>query len=131
MDTLIAGNPKPSAEVGRKIESLQLELHQWETDNQATESSVEALKRQKVHEAFEVQFDAMRKMGEKLAIISGYGKVLVQGLGEPGATPYDPSRAASVRELVAEDLKNWTPATARIPLPDLSRSSALHRGDTR
>lgn len=51
------------------------------------EVQLKAVTREKVKSGFNYQFDAMREFGEKLAIIAGYGKHLLELIEEPAAMP--------------------------------------------
>jgi hypothetical protein len=72
---------RPSSGTYEKIETLQTELDKLELQDHEYEQSVEAFKRQKLVEGFGVYFDGLKELGEKLSIMSGYGKLLVQDLG--------------------------------------------------
>ena len=100
-----------------------------ERDEEANEASVEAIKRQKLYETFQLKYSALRKVGEKLNVVGGYGEVLVQPLAVPRVQPYGgKDRSALVREKVEEELNAWSSDRPRIPLPVLSGvPSALHR----
>ena len=128
---LTSTHPQPDANVSRQIGQLEAELRTLETDDAAHEASVEALKRQKVKEAFEIKFEALRKAGEKQALIAGYGMLLIAGLARPASESYDgASRTATVREGAEDALDNWNAKKPLIPPPTLG-SPSVHHGDSR
>ncbi|GAA5948969.1 hypothetical protein JCM3765_003972 [Sporobolomyces pararoseus] len=113
-----------------QIQSLQTELTQADSEISTFESSFAALKRQKLHESFSLQFAAQKELGEKLAIISSYGELLIQGMETDGiAEEYKgKQRTAQVKVDLEQALVDWKPS----PPPTLASSaSSLHHSDTR
>ena len=51
------------------MQALQGELAHLEHNDQASEASVESMKRQKLRECYEVQFSGMKTFGEKMSIM--------------------------------------------------------------
>lgn len=110
-----------------KVASLKKELDALtapESSLTQAELSALRLRRQKLVEAYTAQFDALQELGEKLAIIAGHGKVLLEGWdvsASAGTTDYvDGGRTAGVRTSVESALSSWTPAKAHIPKPQIA-----------
>lgn len=112
-----------------QLSKLRGELSQLEAENATFEQSFETLKRQKLHEAFSAQFRAHRELGEKMALVAGYGDVLLQGMESEGvgAEYRSKDRTAQVKVELESALKNWTPG----PTPRLQQQGGLDRSDTR
>ncbi|KWU42797.1 hypothetical protein RHOSPDRAFT_35637 [Rhodotorula sp. JG-1b] len=118
-----------------QIVKLQAELQAVAAENLTFETSFSVLKRTKLHEAFSLQFEAQKELGEKLALIGGYGELLLQGMETDGTGPdySGKERTARVKAELEEALKNWSPS----PMPQLnahddgSSSALLDRSDTR
>ncbi|GAA5982420.1 hypothetical protein JCM5350_000403 [Sporobolomyces pararoseus] len=113
-----------------QIQSLQSELVQVDSEISTFESSFSSLKRQKLHESFSLQFAAQRELGDKLAIISSYGELLIQGMETDGiGQDYKgKQRTAQIKVELEQALVDWRPS----PPPTLASSaSSLHGSDTR
>ncbi|GAA5971052.1 hypothetical protein JCM8115_006131 [Rhodotorula mucilaginosa] len=117
-----------------QIVKLQAELQAVAAENLTFETSFSVLKRTKLHEAFSLQFEAQKELGEKLALIAGYGKLLLQGMETDGTGPdySGKERTARVKAELEEALAKWTPS----PMPQLKAhgdgsSALLDRSDTR
>lgn len=117
-----------------QIVKLQAELQAVAAENLTFETSFSVLKRTKLHEAFSIQFEAQKELGERLALIGGYGKLLLQGMETDGTGPdySGKERTARVKAELEEALKNWSPS----PIPQLKddddgSSALLDRSDTR
>ena len=78
-----------------KIVVLEQELVRAEAESLVAEAQLSNITREKVRAAFNYQFDALREHCEKLAIIAGFGRHLVELIDDnpvtPGETrkPYD------------------------------------------
>ncbi|GJN90090.1 hypothetical protein Rhopal_003088-T1 [Rhodotorula paludigena] len=125
------GASKKGADVKQsdQLSKLRGELSQLEAENATFEQSFETLKRQKLHEAFSAQFRAQRELGEKMALVAGYGDVLLQGMESEGvgADYRGKDRTAQVKVELESALKNWVPG----PTPRLQQQGGLDRSDTR
>ena len=141
--TLQAKHKEGDATTGRKIETLQSELVRrssparltlqsvLEQDDRAAEDSVLALKRRKLQEVYGREFEGLRRLGEQLALIAGHGQLLVSTLESPlqAGVPYSGAEKTAAIAKAAEDaVHGWTPASARIPLPQ--QPTSLGRADT-
>ncbi|GAA5987203.1 hypothetical protein JCM10908_001858 [Rhodotorula pacifica] len=115
-----------------QIIKLQAELQAVAAENATFESSFSVLKRTKLHEAFSLQFEAQKELGEKLALIAGYGEVLLQEMETDGTGPdySGKDRTARVKAELEEALKRWSPSPAP-QLKDADSSALLDRSDTR
>lgn len=113
---------------------LKSELEELEKENSTFESSLEALKRTKLHEAFALHFSAQRELGEKQAIIAGYGELLLRGFETDGfgADYKGHERTARVKGELGEALEAWSPTKPLVAAPELKKggSSYLGRSDT-
>lgn len=117
-----------------QIVKLQAELQAVAAENLTFETSFSVLKRTKLHEAFSLQFETQKELGEKLALIAGYGEVLLQGMETDGTGPdySGKERTARVKAELEEALAKWSPS----PMPQLKAhddgsSELLDRSDTR
>lgn len=125
---------KPDTATNKKIETLQAELDALIAPNsELSKGELEAasLKRRLLADSFNKQFDSMQELGEKLAIIAGYGKSLLKDFdtsSNAGKTDYvDGARTAAVRSGVEEALSSWDIRRPRIAIPTLNTgSSNLH-----
>jgi len=102
-----------------KIVVLEQELVRAEAESLVAEAQLSNITREKVKAAFNYQFDALREHCEKLAIISGFGKHLVELIDETPVTPgetragYDGYEASRAIIQDCEDaLTNWIPQNA-------------------
>lgn len=107
----LQSDPKPKADSHEKITALSTELHQVTNESSTYEASLEALKRTKLKAAFATHFAAMREYGEKLAILSGYGELLLEELDDGARkeqqTYEGNERTAWIRGAAAESLANY------------------------
>jgi hypothetical protein len=77
---ITAQSGRPHSGQYEKLETLQAELDKLEHEDLEYEQSVEAVKRQKILEGFGTYCDGLKELGEKLSIVGGYGKSLLQNL---------------------------------------------------
>lgn len=70
-----------------KIIVLEQELVRAEAESLVAEAQLSNITRDKIKAAFNYQFDALREHSEKLALIAGYGKALLELLDESPVTP--------------------------------------------
>ncbi|GAA5883718.1 hypothetical protein JCM3774_005793 [Rhodotorula dairenensis] len=115
-----------------QVAKLQAELQAVAAENATFETSFSVLKRTKLHEAFSLQFEAQKELGEKLALIAGYGELLLQGMETDGTGPdySGKERTARVKVELEEALQQWSPR----PMPQINEtgsSGLLDRSDTR
>lgn len=114
-----------------KIVVLEQELVRAEAESLVAEAQLSNITREKLKSAFTFQFDALREHSEKLAIIAGYGKHLLDLIDEAPVTPgetrpqyegYDTSK--NIIQDCEDSLTNWTTETAVIR-PRLSVHSRM------
>lgn len=98
-----------------KIIVLEQELVRAEAESLVAEAQLSNITREKLKAAFNYQFDAMREHSEKMALIAGYGKALLELLDDSPVTPgetrpaYDGYDASKQIIIDAENaLANWT-----------------------
>jgi hypothetical protein len=70
-----------------KITVLEQELVRAEAESLVAEAQLSNITREKVKAAFNYQFDAVREHCEKLAIIAGFGKHLLELIDDASVTP--------------------------------------------
>lgn len=70
-----------------RIVVLEQELVRAEAESLVAEAQLSNITREKLKAAFTYQFDAMREHCEKLAIIAGYGKHLLELVDDTPVTP--------------------------------------------
>jgi hypothetical protein len=70
-----------------KIVVLEQELVRAEAESLVAEAQLSNITREKLKAAFTYQFDALREHCEKLAIIAGYGKHLLELVDDTPVTP--------------------------------------------
>lgn len=70
-----------------KIVVLEQELVRAEAESLVAEAQLSNITREKLKAAFTYQFDALREHSEKLALIAGYGKHLLQLVDDTPVTP--------------------------------------------
>lgn len=70
-----------------KIVVLEQELVRAEAESLVAEAQLSNITREKIKAAFTYQFDALREHCEKLAIIAGYGKHLLELIDDTPVTP--------------------------------------------
>lgn len=124
---------KPDTATNKKIETLQAELDALIAPNsELSKAELEAvgLKRRLMADSFNKQFDSLQELGEKLAIIAGYGKTLIKDWdtsANAGKSDYvDGARTAAVRSGVEDALSTWDVRRPRIPAPTVNGGSNLH-----
>ncbi|GME87785.1 hypothetical protein B5S28_g2323 [[Candida] boidinii] len=98
-----------------KISILEQELVRAEAESLVAEAQLSNITREKLKAAFLYQFDALRELSEKLALIAGYGKALLELLDDSPVTPgetrpaYDGYEASKQIIIDAENaLASWT-----------------------
>ncbi|KAI9856860.1 MAG: Eisosome core component [Vezdaea acicularis] len=104
-----------------KIVILEQELVRAEAESLVAEAQLSNITREKLKAAFTYQFDALREHCEKLAIIAGYGKHLLELVDDTPVTPgetrnaYDGYEASKAIIQDCEDaLTNWVTANAQV-----------------
>lgn len=104
-----------------KITVLEQELVRAEAESLVAEAQLSNITREKVKAAFNYQFDAIREHCEKLAIIAGFGKHLLELIDDTSVTPgqvrdgYDGYEASRAIIQDCEDaLTNWVPQRAAV-----------------
>lgn len=104
-----------------KIVVLEQELVRAEAESLVAEAQLSNITREKLKAAFNYQFDAMREHSEKLALIAGYGKHLLNLIDDSPVTPgearpaydsYDTSKQIIVD--CENALSDWTLDTASV-----------------
>ncbi|CAM9018233.1 hypothetical protein WICANDRAFT_29490 [Wickerhamomyces anomalus NRRL Y-366-8] len=98
-----------------KINVLEQELVRAEAESLVAEAQLSNITREKLKIAFNYQFDAVRELAEKFALIAGYGKALLELLDDAPVTPgetrpaYDGYEASKQIIIDAENaLASWT-----------------------
>jgi len=104
-----------------KIVVLEQELVRAEAESLVAEAQLSNITREKVKAAYSYQFDALREHSEKVAIIAGYGKHLLDLIDDTPVTPgetraaYDGYEASKAIIQDCEDaLTNWITANAAV-----------------
>lgn len=104
-----------------KIVVLEQELVRAEAESLVAEAQLSNITREKLKAAYTYQFDALREHCEKLAIIAGYGKHLLELIDDSPVTPgetrpaYDGYEASKAIIQDCEDaLTNWVTANAKV-----------------
>jgi len=104
-----------------RIVVLEQELVRAEAESLVAEAQLSNITREKLKAAFNYQFDAMREHSEKLALIAGYGKHLLDLVDDTPVTPgenrpaydsYDTSKQIIVD--CENALSDWTLDTASV-----------------
>lgn len=115
-----------------KIVVLEQELVRAEAESLVAEAQLSNITREKVKAAYTYQFDALREHCEKVAIIAGYGKHLLELIDDNPVTPgetrqaYDGYEASRAIIQDCEDaLTNWVTANAAISSKLSTRSRTL------
>ncbi|KAH7402602.1 Eisosome component PIL1-domain-containing protein [Pyrenochaeta sp. MPI-SDFR-AT-0127] len=115
-----------------KIVVLEQELVRAEAESLVAEAQLSNITREKLKAAFTYQFDAMREHCEKLAIIAGYGKHLLELVDDTPVTPgetrqaYDGYEASKAIIQDCEDaLTNWVSQNASVSSKLSQRSRTL------
>jgi hypothetical protein len=70
-----------------KIVVLEQELVRAEAESLVAEAQLSNITREKLKAAFTYQFDAMREHSEKIAIVAGFGKHLLELIDDSPVTP--------------------------------------------
>ncbi|EDO14556.1 hypothetical protein Kpol_284p3 [Vanderwaltozyma polyspora DSM 70294] len=109
-----------------KIEILEQELVRAEAESLVAEAQLSNITRSKLRAAFNYQFDSIIEHSEKIALIAGYGKALLELLDDSPVTPgetrpaYDGYEASKQIIIDAESaLNEWTLDSAQVK-PTLS-----------
>jgi len=104
-----------------KIVVLEQELVRAEAESLVAEAQLSNITREKLKAAFTYQFDAMREHCEKLAIVAGFGKHLLELIDDSPVTPgetrnaYDGYEASKAIIQDCEDaLTNWVQQNAAV-----------------
>ncbi|KAF2270821.1 putative cell wall integrity signaling protein Lsp1 [Lojkania enalia] len=115
-----------------KIVVLEQELVRAEAESLVAEAQLSNITREKLKAAFTYQFDALREHCEKLAIIAGYGKHLLELVDDTPVTPgetrnaYDGYEASKAIIQDCEDaLTNWVQQNAAVSSKLSQRSRTL------
>ncbi|KAF2483847.1 Eisosome component PIL1/LSP1 [Neohortaea acidophila] len=115
-----------------KIVVLEQELVRAEAESLVAEAQLSNITREKLKAAFTYQFDAMREHSEKLAIIAGYGKHLLELVDDTPVTPgetrnaYDGYEASKAIIQDCEDaLTNWVEQSAAVSSKLSTRARTL------
>lgn len=115
-----------------RIVVLEQELVRAEAESLVAEAQLSNITREKVKAAFTYQFDALREHCEKLAIIAGYGKHLLELVDDTPVTPgetrnaydgYDASRA--IIQDCEDALTHWVSSNAAVSSKLSTRSRTL------
>lgn len=123
-----------------KIVVLEQELVRAEAESLVAEAQLSNITREKLKAAFTYQFDAMREHCEKLAIVAGYGKHLLELVDDTPVTPgesrpaYDGYEASKAIIQDCEDaLTNWvqSKSVVRSNLSQRSRTLSQRRKEKR
>jgi hypothetical protein len=115
-----------------KIVVLEQELVRAEAESLVAEAQLSNITREKLKAAFTYQFDALREHCEKVAIIAGYGKHLLELVDDTPVTPgetraaYDGYEASKAIIQDCEDaLTNWVDSKAAVKSSLSSRVRTL------
>merc|ERR1712072_1598607 len=115
-----------------KIVVLEQELVRAEAESLVAEAQLSNITREKLMAAYTYQFDALREHCEKLAIIAGYGKHLLELVDDTPVTPgetlaaYDGYEASKAIIQDCEDaLTNWVTANAKVSSTLSTRARTL------
>lgn len=109
-----------------KLVVLEQELVRAEAESLVAEAQLSNITREKLKSAFTLQFDALKEHAEKLALIAGYGKHLLELLDDSAVTPGETRPAydgyEDSKQIIVDcenALMDWTHAGASIK-PSLS-----------
>lgn len=115
-----------------KIVVLEQELVRAEAESLVAEAQLSNITREKLKAAFTYQFDALREHSEKLAIIAGFGKHLLELVDDTPVTPgetrnaYDGYEASKAIIQDCEDsLTNWVEQNAAVKSKLSTRTRTL------
>lgn len=115
-----------------RIVVLEQELVRAEAESLVAEAQLSNITREKVKAAFQYQFDALREHCEKVAVIAGYGKHLLDLVDDTPVTPgetrqaydgYDASKA--IIQDCEDALTNWVSSKAVVKSDLSTRSRTL------
>lgn len=115
-----------------RIVVLEQELVRAEAESLVAEAQLSNITREKLKAAFQYQFDALREHCEKVAIIAGYGKHLLDLIDDTPVTPgetrasydgYDASKA--IIQDCEEALANWVTSKAAVKSDVSQRTRTL------
>ena len=111
---------------------LEQELVRAEAESLVAEAQLSNITREKLKAAFTYQFDALREHSEKLAIVAGYGKHLLELVDDTPVTPgetrnaYDGYETSKAIIQDCEDaLTNWVEQNAAVKSKLSTRSRTL------
>lgn len=115
-----------------KIVVLEQELVRAEAESLVAEAQLSNITREKIKAAYTYQFDALREHSEKVAIIAGYGKHLLELIDDTPVTPgetraaYDGYEASKAIIQDCEDaLTNWVTSNAAVSAKLSTRARTL------
>ena len=115
-----------------RIVVLEQELVRAEAESLVAEAQLSNITREKLKAAFTYQFDAVREHSEKVAIIAGYGKHLLELIDDTPVTPgetraaYDGYEASKAIIQDCEDaLTNWVQGNAQVSAKLSTRARTL------
>ncbi|CAK7198848.1 lipid-binding protein [Sporothrix eucalyptigena] len=115
-----------------KIVVLEQELVRAEAESLVAEAQLSNITREKIKAAYAYHFDAMREHSEKVAIIAGYGKHLLELIDDTPVTPgetrpaYDGYEASKAIIQDCEDsLTNWVSQNAAVSSKLSTRARTL------
>ncbi|KAF3936605.1 hypothetical protein ABW19_dt0208621 [Dactylella cylindrospora] len=120
-----------------KIVVLEQELVRAEAESLVAEAQLSNITREKLKAAFAYMFDAMREHNEKMALIAGYGKHLLELVDDNPVTPgetrpaYDGyENSKHIIQDCEDALSNWVPGNAAVK-SSLSVRTRNHRNKRR
>ncbi|KAH9892993.1 Eisosome component PIL1-domain-containing protein [Xylariomycetidae sp. FL2044] len=115
-----------------KIVVLEQELVRAEAESLVAEAQLSNITREKIKAAYTYQFDALREHCEKVAIIAGFGKHLLELIDDTPVTPgetrsaYDGYEASKAIIQDCEDaLTNWVTSNAAVSAKLSTRARTL------
>lgn len=115
-----------------KIVVLEQELVRAEAESLVAEAQLSNITREKIKSAYSYQFDALREHSEKVAIVAGYGKHLLEMIDDTPVTPgetraaYDGYEASKAIVQDCEDaLTSWVNANAAVSSKLSTRARTL------
>jgi hypothetical protein len=115
-----------------KIVVLEQELVRAEAESLVAEAQLSNITREKIKAAYTYQFDALREHCEKVAIIAGYGKHMLELIDDTPVTPgetraaYDGYEASKAIIQDCEDaLTNWVTQNAAVSSKLSTRARTL------
>jgi hypothetical protein len=115
-----------------RIVVLEQELVRAEAESLVAEAQLSNITREKIKAAYGYQFDALREHCEKVAIIAGYGKHLLELIDDTPVTPgetraaYDGYEASKAIIQDCEDsLTNWVTQNAAVSSKLSTRARTL------